>query len=94
FRRLRRPGGDLLEGARRDLLFELRLEVRDPQDLDGIARIVEELVERGARCNVVGAIGIVENMPDGGSYRPSDIITSMSGQTIEVINTDAEGRLV
>jgi leucyl aminopeptidase len=44
--------------------------------------------------NVVGAIGIVENMPDGAAYRPSDIVTSMSGQTIEVINTDAEGRLV
>ncbi|MCJ2095613.1 leucyl aminopeptidase [Methylobacterium sp. J-072] len=66
-------------------------------DMGGAAAVVgalHALASRKARCNVVGAIGIVENMPDGGSYRPSDIITSMSGQTIEVINTDAEGRLV
>jgi leucyl aminopeptidase len=43
---------------------------------------------------VVGTIGLVENMPDGGAQRPGDIVTSMSGQTIEIINTDAEGRLV
>jgi leucyl aminopeptidase len=43
---------------------------------------------------VVGAIGLVENMPDGNAQRPGDIVTSMSGQTIEIINTDAEGRLV
>jgi len=42
---------------------------------------------------VVGAIGVVENMPDGNAQRPGDIVTSMSGQTIEIINTDAEGRL-
>jgi len=66
-------------------------------DMGGAAAVVgalHALAARKARCNVVGAIGIVENMPDGGSYRPSDILTSMSGQTIEVINTDAEGRLV
>ncbi|GJD33697.1 leucyl aminopeptidase [Methylobacterium aerolatum] len=66
-------------------------------DMGGAAAVVgalHALASRKARCNVVGAIGIVENMPDGGSYRPSDILTSMSGQTIEVINTDAEGRLV
>src|SRR6185312_5595537 len=44
--------------------------------------------------DVVGAIGLVENMPDGNAQRPGDIVTSMSGQTIEIINTDAEGRLV
>jgi len=44
--------------------------------------------------NVVGAIGLVENMPDGNAQRPGDIVTSMSGQTIEIINTDAEGRLI
>ena len=44
--------------------------------------------------NAVGVIGLVENMPDGNAQRPGDIVTSMSGQTIEVINTDAEGRLV
>ena len=42
----------------------------------------------------MGAIGLVENMPDGNAQRPGDIVTSMSGQTIEIINTDAEGRLV
>ncbi|MCJ2015799.1 leucyl aminopeptidase [Methylobacterium sp. J-076] len=66
-------------------------------DMGGAAAVVgamRALAARKARCNVVGAIGIVENMPDGGAYRPSDILTSMSGQTIEVINTDAEGRLV
>ena len=43
---------------------------------------------------MVGVIGLVENMPDGKAQRPGDIVTSMSGQTIEVLNTDAEGRLV
>ncbi len=47
-----------------------------------------------AKANVIGIIGLVENMPDGNAQRPGDIVTSMSGQTIEVINTDAEGRLV
>jgi leucyl aminopeptidase len=42
----------------------------------------------------VGILGLVENMPDGNAQRPGDVVTSMSGQTIEVINTDAEGRLV
>ncbi len=52
------------------------------------------LAARKAKVNVVGAIGVVENMPDGNAQRPGDIVTSMSGQTIEIINTDAEGRLV
>jgi leucyl aminopeptidase len=52
------------------------------------------LAQRKARVNVVGVIGLVENMPDGGSFRPDDVLTSLSGQTIEVLNTDAEGRLV
>ena len=43
---------------------------------------------------MVGVIGLVENMPDGKAQRPGDIVNSMSGQTIEVLNTDAEGRLV
>ena len=66
-------------------------------DMGGAAAVVgtlHALATRKARANVIGAIGIVENMPDGASYRPSDIVTSLSGQTIEVINTDAEGRLV
>jgi len=52
------------------------------------------LAKRKARCNVVGAIGIVENAIDGNAQRPGDIVRSMSGQTIAVLNTDAEGRLV
>ena len=52
------------------------------------------LAARKAKVNVVGACGLVENMPDGKAQRPGDVVTSMSGQTIEVINTDAEGRLV
>jgi len=52
------------------------------------------LAARGAKANVVGICGLVENMPDGKAQRPGDVVTSLSGQTIEVINTDAEGRLV
>jgi leucyl aminopeptidase len=52
------------------------------------------LAGRKAKVNVVGILGLVENMPDGNAQRPGDVVTSMSGQTIEVINTDAEGRLV
>ena len=43
---------------------------------------------------MIGVVGLVENMPDGNAQRPGDVVTSMSGQTIEVLNTDAEGRLV
>ncbi len=52
------------------------------------------LARRKARANVVGVCGLVENMPDGNAQRPGDVVTSLSGQTVEVINTDAEGRLV
>ena len=66
-------------------------------DMAGAACVVglmHALASRKARVNAIGAIGLVENMPDGNAYRPGDILTSMSGQTIEIINTDAEGRLV
>src|SRR6202165_264908 len=66
-------------------------------DMGGAACVVglmHALAARKAKVNVVGAIGVVENMPDGNAQRPGDIVTSMSGQTIEIINTDAEGRLV
>ncbi len=66
-------------------------------DMAGAACVVglmHALASRKAEVNVVGAIGLVENMPDGAAQRPGDIVTSMSGQTIEIINTDAEGRLV
>ncbi|WP_374406101.1 leucyl aminopeptidase [Pelagerythrobacter sp.] len=52
------------------------------------------LARRKAKANVIGVVGLVENMPDGNAIRPGDVLTSMSGQTIEVLNTDAEGRLV
>ena len=59
-----------------------------------VTGLMHTLAARKARVNVIGAIGIVENMPDGNAQRPGDIVTSLSGQTIEIINTDAEGRLV
>jgi leucyl aminopeptidase len=66
-------------------------------DMGGAACVVgliHALATRKAKVNVVGVIGLVENMPDGDAIRPGDILTSMSGQTIEIVNTDAEGRLV
>jgi leucyl aminopeptidase len=66
-------------------------------DMAGAACVVglmHALAAREAEVNVVGAVGLVENMPDGNSYRPGDILKTMSGQTIEIVNTDAEGRLV
>jgi leucyl aminopeptidase len=66
-------------------------------DMAGAACVVglmHALAARKAKVNAVGLIGCVENMPDGNAQRPGDIVTSMSGQTIEIINTDAEGRLV
>ena len=66
-------------------------------DMAGAACVVglmHALASRKAKANVVGAIGLVENMPDGNAQRPGDIVTTMSGQTVEIINTDAEGRLV
>jgi leucyl aminopeptidase len=59
-----------------------------------VAGLMHTLAARKAKVNAVGILGLVENMPDGNAQRPGDIVTSMSGQTIEVINTDAEGRLV
>ena len=66
-------------------------------DMGGAGAVVGALValaRRKAKANIVGICGLVENMPDGNAQRPGDVVTSMSGQTIEVINTDAEGRLV
>lgn len=56
--------------------------------------LMKALAGRKAKVNVVGVVGLVENMPDGDAQRPGDVVTSMSGQTIEILNTDAEGRLV
>jgi len=59
-----------------------------------VSGLMHVLASRKAKVNAIGILGLVENMPDGAAQRPGDIVTSMSGQTIEVINTDAEGRLV
>jgi len=56
--------------------------------------LMKALAGRKAKVNAVGVVGLVENMPDGNAQRPGDVVTSMSGQTIEIHNTDAEGRLV
>jgi leucyl aminopeptidase len=66
-------------------------------DMGGAAAVVGAMMAlagRKAKAHVVGVCGLVENMPSGKAQRPGDVVTSMSGQTIEVINTDAEGRLV
>jgi leucyl aminopeptidase len=66
-------------------------------DMGGAAAVagaMRTLAGRKAKANVVGIVALAENMPDGRAQRPGDVVTSMSGQTIEVINTDAEGRLV
>ncbi len=66
-------------------------------DMAGAAAVtglMQALAARKAKVNAVGVIGIVENMPDGNAQRPGDIVTAMNGATIEIINTDAEGRLV
>ena len=66
-------------------------------DMGGAAAVtgaLAALAGRKAKVDAVGILGLVENMPDGDAQRPADIVVSMSGQTVEVINTDAEGRLV
>ncbi len=66
-------------------------------DMGGAATVVgtmHAIAKRKTRANVVGIIGIVENMPDGNAQRPGDIVKSLKGDTVEVLNTDAEGRLV
>jgi len=59
-----------------------------------VTGLMHALAGRKAKANVVGICGLVENMPDGKAQRPGDVVKSMSGQTIEILNTDAEGRLV
>ncbi len=66
-------------------------------DMGGAAAVVGTMMAlalRKAKANVVGVVGLVENAISGNAMRPSDVVTSMSGQTVEVVNTDAEGRLV
>ena len=66
-------------------------------DMGGAGAVIgamKALAGRKAKANVVGVVGLVENMPSGNAQRPGDVVTTMSGQTVEVLNTDAEGRLV
>jgi leucyl aminopeptidase len=66
-------------------------------DMSGAAIVtglIRGLAARGAKVNVIAIAGLTENMPDGNAQRPADVVRSMSGQTIEILNTDAEGRLV
>ncbi len=66
-------------------------------DMAGSAAVVglmKALAKRSANVNVVGVVGLVENMPGGNAQKPSDVVTTMSGKTVEILNTDAEGRLV
>ncbi|PCJ25241.1 MAG: leucyl aminopeptidase [Rickettsiales bacterium] len=66
-------------------------------DMGGSASVVgamKALALRSAKANVIGIVGLVENMPGGNAQRPGDVVTTMSGQTVEILNTDAEGRLV
>lgn len=66
-------------------------------DMAGAGAVIgalKALAGRKAKANVIGVVGLVENMPSGSAQRPGDIVTTMSGQTVEVLNTDAEGRLV
>ena len=59
-----------------------------------VAGVMKTLALRKAKANIIGLVGLVENMPDAKAQRPGDVVKSMKGETIEVINTDAEGRLV
>jgi leucyl aminopeptidase len=59
-----------------------------------VTGLMAALAGRKAKVNAVGVIGLVENMPSGSAQRPSDVVTTASGQTVEIINTDAEGRMV
>ncbi len=68
--------------------------VTDMGGAAAVAGLMQALASRKAKVNAVGILGLVENMPDGNAQRPGDVVKTMSGQTVEVINTDAEGRLV
>jgi leucyl aminopeptidase len=72
-------------------MWDMKWDMAGAGVVIGLMRL---LAARRARVNAVGLVGLVENMPSGNAQRPGDIVRSMSGQTIEVLNTDAEGRLV
>ena len=72
-------------------MFDMKKDMAGAATVSGV---IKTLALRKAKVNAVGVIGLVENMVSGDSMRPGDIISSLSGKTIEVLNTDAEGRLV
>lgn len=74
-----------------DGMEEMKGDMMGAASVLGVIKAINELA---LPINVVGLVPTAENMPDGGSYKPGDILTSLSGQTIEVLNTDAEGRLI
>ncbi|WP_340647259.1 leucyl aminopeptidase [Phenylobacterium sp.] len=82
-------GGISIKGA--EGMEHMKTDMGGAAAVSGLMHI---LAARKAKVNAVGILGLVENMPDGDAQRPGDVVTSMSGQTIEIINTDAEGRLV
>jgi leucyl aminopeptidase len=82
-------GGISIKGA--DGMEEM---ITDMGGAAAVSGLMYALAARKAKVNAVGILGLVENMPDGAAQRPGDVVKTMSGQTVEVINTDAEGRLV
>ena len=82
-------GGISLKPAR--FMEEMKYDMAGSAVVSGL---MQSLALRKAKINVVGVVGLVENMPGGNAQRPGDIVKSYSGKTIEVLNTDAEGRLV
>ncbi|MES2722811.1 MAG: leucyl aminopeptidase [Pseudomonadota bacterium] len=82
-------GGISIKGA--ENMEHMKTDMGGAAAVSGLMHV---LAARKAKVNAVGILGLVENMPDGNAQRPGDVVTSMSGQTIEIINTDAEGRLV
>ena len=85
---IEQPGTPWLAVARRPEIVQRALRVA------AVVGTLLALAGRKAKVNAVGVVGLVENMPSSKAQRPGDVVTSMSGQTIEVLNTDAEGRLV
>ncbi|MBL8271399.1 leucyl aminopeptidase [Steroidobacter sp.] len=75
-------------------LKDMRWMKEDMAGAAAVAGAFRALAGRKARANVIGILGLVENMPDGKAQRPGDVVTSLSGQTIEVVDPDCEGRLV
>jgi leucyl aminopeptidase len=82
-------GGISLKPA--DGMHEMKYDMAGSASVFGAVRA---LAANNAKVNVIGVVALVENMPDGNAQRPGDVLTTMSGQTVEVLNTDAEGRLI